>query len=364
MNHRWAITGVGGALGAGLILVCTIGAGLAQEPIRRFAVDLWARPHHVAPTPDGAVWYTAQGQGALGRLDPETGEVETIPLGAGSKPRGLFTGPDGALWVTDSGLNAILRFDPQSREFETFAMPRRGLVNLHGATFDAEGKLWFTGQSGIYGRLDPATGEIELSKAPRGPGPTGITTTPAGEIYFTSYNGNYLARIDPATGDAVLIDPPEQQLPLVDESADDPAQPASLPAIGPTEPTPEEMLAIADDWPVGPVGVAADSQGRIWVTEKDAGSLGMYDPATESWQEWRLPLTGAEPYALWIDGNDQVWLSDLAGGYVWSFDLDTERFERRHRVGSLSRIYHIRGRPGEIWAADNTGGQILLMLVD
>jgi streptogramin lyase len=31
-------------------------------------------------------------------------------------------------------------------------------VNLNTAAFDASGTLWFTGQGGVYGRLDPATG--------------------------------------------------------------------------------------------------------------------------------------------------------------------------------------------------------------
>ncbi|MGB7954781.1 MAG: hypothetical protein WCF23_12450 [Candidatus Nitrosopolaris sp.] len=45
------------------------------------------------------------------------------------------------------------------------------------STFDHSGVLWFTGQSGIYGRLDPSMGQVEVFKAPSGPGPYGITTT-------------------------------------------------------------------------------------------------------------------------------------------------------------------------------------------
>ncbi len=55
----------------------------AQVTIESFALPSGARPHDVAPGPGGVVWYTAQGQGALGRLDPATGEVRQIPLGAG-----------------------------------------------------------------------------------------------------------------------------------------------------------------------------------------------------------------------------------------------------------------------------------------
>jgi virginiamycin B lyase len=122
------------------------------------------------------VWYTAQQQGALGRLDPTTGAVEQIPLGSGSAPHGVIVGPDAAPWVTDSGLNAIVRVDPGTREVRVFGLPaQRSDVNLNTAAFDRTGKLWFTGQNGVYGRLDPETGEMRVWDAPGGQGPYGIT---------------------------------------------------------------------------------------------------------------------------------------------------------------------------------------------
>ncbi len=83
--------------------------------------------------------------------------------------------------VTDSGLNAIVRVDPQTEEVQTFPLPAEsGYANLNTAAFDANGILWFTGQNGIYGRLDPASGAMQVFEAPRGRGPYGITTTPDG----------------------------------------------------------------------------------------------------------------------------------------------------------------------------------------
>src|SRR5690606_21856439 len=79
-----------------------------------FPVPAGARPHDVAPAEDGGVWYTAQRQGALGYLDPTTGETTHIPLGGGSAPHGVIVGPDGHAWVTDGGLNAIVRVDAET----------------------------------------------------------------------------------------------------------------------------------------------------------------------------------------------------------------------------------------------------------
>ena len=80
-----------------------------------YAVPPGSRPHDVAPAPDGRVWYTAQGSGELGVLDPATGNTHHIPLGSGSAPHGVIVGPDGAPWITDGGLNAIVRVGPNLR---------------------------------------------------------------------------------------------------------------------------------------------------------------------------------------------------------------------------------------------------------
>ena len=70
------------------------------------------------------------------------------------------------------------------------------------------GILWFIGQSGIYGRLDPSAGKIQVFKTPRGPGPYGITTTPNGDVYYASLAGSYIGHVNVATGAATVLDPP------------------------------------------------------------------------------------------------------------------------------------------------------------
>src|SRR5262245_21770212 len=60
-----------------------------QYAIQEYPVPPGTHPHDVAPAPDGGiVWYTAQNVGALGQLDPATGETRHIPLGSGSAPHG------------------------------------------------------------------------------------------------------------------------------------------------------------------------------------------------------------------------------------------------------------------------------------
>ena len=180
------------------------------EPhLQSYPIPSGSRPHDVAPAIDGGVWYTAQGSGDLGWLNPNTGETIHIPLGAGSRPHGVVVGPEGAPWITDGGLNAIVRVDPDTSEVEVFRLPtERSNANLNTATFDNNGMLWFTGQNGIYGRLNPATGDMDVFDAPRGRGPYGIATTPGGDVYYASLAGSYVGKVNLETGETTVLEPP------------------------------------------------------------------------------------------------------------------------------------------------------------
>src|SRR5215831_6697534 len=81
---------------------------------------------------------------------------------------------------------------------ESTSQDRRN-ANLNTAAFDHQGVLWFTGQNGVYGRLDPETGAIAVFDALRGTGPYRIATTPDGQVFFASLAGSYLGHIDVET---------------------------------------------------------------------------------------------------------------------------------------------------------------------
>ena len=76
-----------------------------RHPLRpvSYPVPANAGPHDVAPAADGTVWYTAQGQGALGRLDPATKAVKVWPLSKRRESANLnppAIARDGVVWFT------------------------------------------------------------------------------------------------------------------------------------------------------------------------------------------------------------------------------------------------------------------------
>ena len=240
-------------------------AGAAAWPARAFAqggtragrMQSWPlntpRPtgiHDLAPAPDGGVWFTAQRSGHLGWFDPASGKSELVALGAGSAPHGVIQGPDGAAWITDGGLGAIVRVSWPQRELRRFALPDgTPYANLNTCAFDGDGDLWFTGQSGVVGKVAVKSGQVSVRDAPGGRGPYGICSTPHGDVWWCSLAGSFIARIDRKTGDSVLVQPPTRGQ--------------------------------------GARRVWSDSQGRIWVSEWLSGNLSMHNPLEKTGKSWR-----------------------------------------------------------------------------
>ena len=307
--------------GFAMLCVALLAFGLraaAANEITVYELPRGDRPHDVAPAPDGLIWYTAQRAGALGILDPETGAVEKIPLGDGSAPHGVIQGPDGNAWITDSGLNAIVRYEPGSGDVTVWTLPDHADdANLNTAAFDGDGVLWFTGQNGFFGSLDPASDAMDVHESPRGSGPYGIAATPDGEIYYASLAGDHIARIDRTTGEAHPIDPP----------------------------TPEQ----------GARRVWSDSKGMIWVSEWMSGQLSRYDPATGTWAAWKLPGDDPAAYAVYVDERDIVWVSDFSANAVLAFDPASESFIATIPASDDEDgdVRQILGRDGEVWLPES-----------
>ena len=296
------------------------GAGIAQHLPRMQSWPLGTPQrtgiHDVAPAPDGGVWFSAQRSGHLGWFDPKTGRTELIALGAGSSPHGVIQGPDRAAWLTDSGQNAIVRVGWPGREVRVFRLPEgTPYANLNTAAFDGDGHLWYTGQAGVVGKVVPATGEVTAQESPRGRGPYGICATPAGDVWWCSLAGSFIARIDRKTGASTIVEPPTKGQ--------------------------------------GARRVWSDSRGRIWVSEWNSGQLSVHDPAANAWRAWKLPGREPRAYAVYVDAQDQVWVSDFGANAVLRFDPAREAFESFPFPREAANVRQILGRAGEVWLPES-----------
>jgi virginiamycin B lyase len=323
MNRRQFITSTAGIL----VTPSWRSVAVAQEApfrTRYYPIADGIGLHDVAPAPDGTIWFTGQRRGVLGKLDPRDGSFKSIPLGPGAAPHGVTIGPDGAPWVTEGGQNAIARVDPVDDKVTLFHLPEKfAYANLNTGVFDKDGIYWFTGQSGLYGRLEPRSGDMSVFKAPKGVGPYGITATPKGDVWYASLAGSYIAKIDSATGNATVVQPP----------------------------TPNQ----------GARRVWSDSKGRIWVSEWNSGNVSIHDPADGSWKSWKLPGASPHTYAVYVDDKDEVWLTDFSANAIVRFDPSTETFNAFASDRPGANVRQLNGKRGEVWGCESGHDRVVLI---
>lgn len=157
-----------------------------------------------------------------------------------------------------------MRVDASSLDVRAYPLPAgRGDADLNTPVFTPDGTLWFTGQAGVYGRLVPPDGRVEVFGAPGGRGPYGVTATPDGTVYYASLAGSHVARPTRA-----------------------PARRRCWSRRRPSR---------------APGGSGRTRRGGCWTSQWNAGQVAVHDPATGEWREWRLPGDRPQAYAVFVD---------------------------------------------------------------
>jgi len=249
-------------------------------------------PHDPLVAADGAVWYSGQLANLIGRLDPKTGQFKEYRMKtARSGPNGLVEDKDGNIWFAGGYQTYIGKLDPKTGEITEYQLGEG--ARPHTPIFDHEGNLWFTlNMSHQVGRIIPSTGEVKLVPAATpGASPYGIAVNSQGVPFFSQTGTNKLGSIDPETMKITEYVLPNQA-----------ARPRRI-AI-----TPDDAL---------------------WYTDYPRGYLGMYDPKTGTHKEWPSP-SGAKsaPYGITTVGNI-VWYSESGAkkNTLVRFDPATEKFQ-------------------------------------
>jgi len=305
------------------VVVWAFGAAQAAQ-VSYYQLPAGAYPHDVAPAADGSVWISGQREGFAGRFDPETGVLQKIPLGPGASPHGVIIGPDGNAWLTEGGQNAIARVDGKSKAVTLFRLPKEfPNANLNTLVFDKDGLLWFTGQGGVHGRLEPKTGKVDAWASPRGRGPYGIAVTPGGEVWYASLAGDYIGLIDRQAGHVTVVDPPRKG--------------------------------------AGPRRIWSDSKGMLWASLWYSGGLGRYDPVKKVWTHYPMPQSKSGTYSVYVDDKDRVWATDWMANAIQRFDPVSESYEAFPSDKRGANVRQMLGRPGEAWGGESGTDRLVVV---
>ena len=222
-------------------------AHLVEPLFARFPVPNASSGSRIAVGPDENIWFTAVRQ--IGRCTP-AGLVTAFSLPADSgSPVAITAGPDGNLWFTES-INQIGRITPTGA-IDEFSLPD-GSDFGGEITKGSDGAVWFTLPRGRIGRITTA-GTVSEFAIPRFPPQVldGITLGPDGNVWFTE--ASYPVGRDPGPGPF----------------------PNRVGRITPNGAITEFDLPNSLAYPVG---IAAGSDGNIWVAEFMASKIARISP--------------------------------------------------------------------------------------
>lgn len=212
---------------------------------------------------------------------------------------------------------------------------------------DSEGRVWFVGQRGNYlAMLDPGSGEFKQFPLDPGTGPHNLIVSDSGTVWYAGNRAAHIGRLDPANGE---ID----KIPMPDPKARDPhtlvfdhsgniwftVQGGNF--IGRLVVSTERIdLIPVPESGSRPYGIVIDSSGRPWVAEFGTNKLATVDPSSLKLTEYELPWPDARPRRLGVTSDDHIWYVDYARGKLGQFDPKMEEFSEYSTPGGYqSRPY-------------------------
>ena len=320
---------------AGLALAVTIAAGAGVFAWRSGSDSTWGFqefklaasdiPVGIAPSPDGAIWFTLEASDAIGVL--RNGTIQKLAKGVDSvEPLGLAVDAGGRAWYTEAPRQRISRVSTDGT-IASFGLATP-VARLGRLAIAPGGDVWFAETSLVSvtnlkdGRL---TRHVVGSFAPGTPmdaAPFGVAVARDGTVWATLQNANKLLRIAPG-GEKTAFDIPTRASGLGDVAvgADGTVWFLELAAnkIGRFAGGRFEEFSVPTPR-AGLTGLAVAPDGDAWFTELRGHSLGRVH--AEAITEFALPRAEARPFGIAVDAGNNVWYTDLSG---WLGRLDAER---------------------------------------
>jgi virginiamycin B lyase len=265
-------------------------------------------PHSLQVDAMGNVWITLCLGNKLARFDTRTEQFRIWDQPApGLYPHTLRLDRQGRVWYTLAVSNHIGRFDPATEQFALYRLPARTwgeaftlrtlrvwlwlarwmptswlsaeaqvLPVPYGLDIAPDGGVWFSQQNaGRIGRLDPASGQVQLYDTPFD-GPQHLRFDPQGTLWIPAFGSGSLARFDPQNATFKLY--------------------------------PLPTLPVGSDTPYA---LNVDHRtGTVWVCGTNSDSLIRFEPRKEKFTTFPLPTRVTFTREIDFDDEGNVWTSN------------------------------------------------------
>ena len=272
-------------------------------PTPRFARD-------PAPGPDGNIYIAVMNGNRIARFDTKAKSFKEWDLPEGARPHGLVVSKDGKVFYTGNGNGSIGELDPATGKVVSHFTPSQG-GNPHTAVLDDAGNVWFTGQGGYLGKLERASGKV--SEIPMPGGPYGLAIDKQGRIWVCRMGANALGIYDPKSGKTDELRTGSGSRPRRIAAAPDGMLwvtyygNGKLARVDPVAKKVVKEYAMPAGERAGPYAVVVDGAGRVWANEIDTDTVALLDPKTERFRVFQLPSRDVGIRKAIVDAEGRFW---------------------------------------------------------
>ncbi|MBV8695244.1 MAG: hypothetical protein JO183_07135, partial [Ktedonobacteraceae bacterium] len=110
-----------------------------------------------------------------------------------------------------------------------------------------------------------------------------------------------------------------------------------------------------------PLFLAFDKQGQLWFPMPMADALGMFDPNSQSFQEWTLSSSGVGPWDVAIDSKGLIWFTEHYSNKIGYFDPSNQTFNEIATPSGSSQPYGIAiDKSDNVWFTENNSSVALI----
>jgi virginiamycin B lyase len=242
----------------------------------------------------------------------------------------------GTVYMSGNRSGSIVAVDTHNIDYATRTKewridnPENIMVQPHGLFDDRTGRVYFVELTGDrVDQLDPKTGKIERWKIPtEGGGPHSIWPDSKGQFWYTYFAASgKIARFDSKTKMVKEYEPIKDLSGygiVVDKKDRVWAVSLNTPVILGYNPGTDKWTPYAISVPAR--RVAIDSKGTVWAAGYFGNNIMRLDPETGKVTEYTMPLKYGNPYDLWPDLDDNIWIENAVYDSLVKFDPKTKQF--------------------------------------
>lgn len=195
-----------------------------------------------------------------------------------------------------------------------------------------DGSVFFVGQEGNYvARLDPRTGEFKRYTIEEGAHPHTSAVDSRGIVWYTGNRNGTIGRLDPRTGEVTSFPVPEDirdpHTMVFDKQGNIWFTAQSSAAVGHFNVTSKAFKIVRTAAGSRPYGIELDSKGHPWFNLFGTNTIGTIDPASFEMKTFTVGTERTRDRRIAISSDDKVYYTDYTRGFLGRLDPKTGKFD-------------------------------------